>query len=144
MTTIKPFDPTKPVQTRDGRKARIVCTDMDHSSWGLTGVAVHTSLPIRQREGTEEVLFFDITTGRAKGNTVERPYDLVNVPVRTSTWENMYKDTSGGSLYHDKETASLSSSNFCKRWGRERIGYLRRDYEDGVFVSAEFEPLTSE
>jgi hypothetical protein len=23
----KPFDPTKPVQTRDGRKARIICTD---------------------------------------------------------------------------------------------------------------------
>lgn len=25
--TDKPFDPTKPVQTRDGRKARIICTD---------------------------------------------------------------------------------------------------------------------
>ena len=23
----KPFDPLKPVQTRDGRKARIICTD---------------------------------------------------------------------------------------------------------------------
>lgn len=24
---MKAFDPTKPVQTRDGRKARIICTD---------------------------------------------------------------------------------------------------------------------
>lgn len=27
MTTDKPFDPTKPVQARDGRPARIICMD---------------------------------------------------------------------------------------------------------------------
>ncbi len=29
---MKSFDPTKPVQTRDGRKVRILCTDHDYKS----------------------------------------------------------------------------------------------------------------
>ncbi len=35
---MKPFDPTKPVQTRDGRKARIVCMNADNSRYPIVAL----------------------------------------------------------------------------------------------------------
>ena len=35
------FDPTKPVQTRDGRKARIICTDLNNPAFRIVAVIDH-------------------------------------------------------------------------------------------------------
>ena len=65
-------DLTKPVQTRDGRKARVICTNAAHTNPGFHVVALVTN-----EHGNEQVFPF-----AADGSFGDRPYplDLVNVP----------------------------------------------------------------
>lgn len=88
-TTTSTFDPTKPVQTRDGRKARILCVDRlvgdDETSQGLHPepiVALVTS-----HDGSYEYT----ETFSADGHWLDdgdASDDLVNVPE--SKWLNVY------------------------------------------------------
>src|SRR5690625_8008927 len=81
------FDPTKPVQTIDGRKARIICTDRRHSS-GTTIVALVESsaaLP-----GEEEMRSY-FAYGRQR-HDVPGPHDLINVPDEHAIWLNALHD----------------------------------------------------
>jgi len=81
------FDPTKPVQTIDGRKARIICTDRRHSS-GTTIVALVESsaaLP------GEEVMRSYFASGRQR-HDVPGPHDLINVPEEHEIWLNVFHD----------------------------------------------------
>ena len=131
--TQKIFDPTKPVRTRDGRPVRILCTDRK----GIDGRSIVCLVQSKNEEG----IFRYYPDGRTFLANDPRgypmPVDLVNVPVRTSTWENVYRSVSGGVCYPTKEAAAKTIKPI-------KLGYLRRDFEDGVFVSAEFEPLTNE
>jgi len=77
----KPFDPTKPCTTRDGRPARVLCTDMkDHRNAGrMTNnviVALITNGP------SEHVATYYIDGTYSKSGKNEK--DLVNVPERKS------------------------------------------------------------
>lgn len=64
------FDPTKPVQTRDGRKARIICTDRKGE------------LPIVALIGDDEArLMFYTSMGLFFENDVSRN-DLINIPEK--------------------------------------------------------------
>jgi hypothetical protein len=66
------FDPNKPVQTRNGRKARILCTDLKSCS-NEPIVAI-----IDIGEGYEEVMRF-----KADGRFLQRGVsniDLINIP----------------------------------------------------------------
>ena len=66
------FDPTKPVQTRDGRKARILCTDR---------VCKYPIVALVTRSGSniEDVLGF---TNEGFWNVKECPDDLINIPEK--------------------------------------------------------------
>lgn len=123
------FDPTKPVQTRGGLKARIICTDRVSSGdlWPI--------LALIGWNKTEEVVQSYRKDGTS-GSSKEADYDLINVPVKTSTWQNVYANAQSGSrdTYPTKEGADAMRA-------LGRVGYIRRDYEDGVFVGAEFEPI---
>ncbi len=67
------FDPTKPVQTRDGRKARIICVD----AAGKRPIAALITC-IDTGEEDPEVFFSD---GRYCGHDDgESRIDLINVP----------------------------------------------------------------
>jgi hypothetical protein len=77
------FDPTKPVATRDGRPARIVCSDR---KGGAPIIALVTN-----PDGTEGAFFF-----HPNGQSIlfrNSPHDLVNIPERVSLFYNVY---SGG------------------------------------------------
>lgn len=68
------FDPTKPVQTRDGRKARILCADAKYRS-GET-ITAH----LLNDDGTVHVTYGYFSDGRFnKGE--DDDLDLVNVNV---------------------------------------------------------------
>ena len=76
------FDPEKPVQTRNGRKARIICTDLKEYAHGDTVMAL-----IEQDDGSE-----DWTTYRSSGRYVdgmEDSQDLINIPEKR--WVNVNK-----------------------------------------------------
>lgn len=123
MTT-KIFDPTKPVQTRDGRKARIICTDKQ-GSFPIVALILNK---------THEALIVYYTDGSSR-DSLGAAIDLVNVPVKTSTWENVYSSVCGGAKFTSRFIAEAE-----RALNLQCVGILRRDFEDGVFVKAELVP----
>lgn len=115
---MKQFDPTKKVQTRDGRKVRIVCTDVK-SRWQIIAL-------ITNNNGRETISAYD-SSGRARGreeNGDDHILDLINVPVRTSTWFNLYEP--------DLICGSYPSHDVCNlRQTSNRLAVLEIIYEDG-------------
>jgi len=81
------FDPKKPVQTRDGHKARIVATDVKNEAYPVLGVIEHDG---GETEGvycyTKEGLLFDTCVYK---NRID-PRDLVNIPTKKCGWINVY------------------------------------------------------
>jgi len=63
------FDPTKPVQTRDGRKARIICTDKK---------SISTIVALVEDENGEEGIISYLGSGTVFING-ESPVDLINI-----------------------------------------------------------------
>lgn len=79
------FDPEKPVQTRDGRKARILCADRSG-----------TDLPIialREARGIEIVETY-AADGTIYGTGTKNDLDLINIPEKRvyERWVNVYPD----------------------------------------------------
>jgi hypothetical protein len=68
--TRQAFDPNRPVQTRDGREARVLCTD---ASGDYPIVALVTQRDGRKATGTYTA------TGHAGTDRAPRADDLVNV-----------------------------------------------------------------
>lgn len=108
---LKPFDiqkarEGKPVCTRDGRKARIICYDRqsDHG-FPLVVLVENTGA-----EKDEDVHFY-----RANGTaaTAERAQDLMMLPEKHEGWVNLYKSGNSnlaailgsGFVYNTKEEA---------------------------------------
>lgn len=125
------FDPTKPVQTRDGRKARIICTDKK----GAYPIVAVVEFGLK-----EEFAYSYTAIGSSINNSC---LDLVNIPERTSTWQNVYKKVRGRSpTEQPSKAASISSASHAAGVSSDLVGFIRRDFEDGVFVGAEFEPYS--
>lgn len=97
--TDKPFDPTKPVQTRDGRKARIICTDMKNSYSPIVVLIAETE--------NSESLTARAADGRCSNFTLAYG-DLVNVPTKRKAWINIYPV--GPYRHPDKELADLNAA----------------------------------
>jgi hypothetical protein len=78
------FDPNKPVQTRDGKPARIVCTDGKNPSRPLVALITYTGLA---GNVTVESAGFYNRNGRVCEN-IENDDDLVNIPeeVTVERW----------------------------------------------------------
>lgn len=93
MTNTK-FDPTKPVQTRDGRKARIVCVDVKTSSRFPYPILALITNP----SGEESTAYFtDEGCASKRFDAEERldSRDLINIPVKHKRvfWVNFYEDS---------------------------------------------------
>lgn len=140
------FDPTKPVQTRDGRKARILCTDRIHVDGTIVALIGYPK--DSAHEGQERILSY-YSDGLYKPPTYRERFplkaeddnDLVNVPVKTSTWQPIYSSRISsappvctGNCYTSRWAAEANSMLDAK-------GYLRRDYEDDEFVGIELEKV---
>lgn len=102
------LDLTKPVQTRDGRPVRILCTDRKIDRVDVPVVGLVTN-----KAGCEFIDFWSLTGVHLASRAGEG--DLVNVPQRKSKWMNVYGGGSGG-FFHDtkeacEEAAQRSSSH---------------------------------
>lgn len=80
------FDPTKPVQTRDGKPARILCTDFKSNDHDLPIAAA-----VMLEYGNEAVCFYTVS-GLFHDNALISSLDLVNVSVLHTRefWINLY------------------------------------------------------
>lgn len=96
------LDPTKPVQTRDGRKAKILCTDFKgHDATGTRPILA----VIEEMYGVEKVISYPLT-GRKDKHDQANSEDLVNIPReevmygivwrKTQTFGNMFFTTEVG------------------------------------------------
>lgn len=112
------FDPTKPCQTRDGRKVRILCTDAKRWHDGESIVALVDS---DTESGTQSVMTY-MSDGRYYSK-FESPYDLINIPEKRKLtgWLNMYESGYGGvhktrseadKWYEERRIACLDLSKY--------------------------------
>lgn len=118
------FDPTKPVQTRDGRKARIICTDRKHRDGAIIAL-------ISYPEGEFPITYYD----DGKYRQCPMPLDLVNIPKVTTKISNVYRHPMKGTkgLWSDYPGVEKKDMPYS-----EYIGYLEWKFEDGEPVSAKF------
>lgn len=93
------FDPTKPVQTRNGLPARILCTDAE-------GVCPIIAL-VTTSHGNEEPVRRK-ANGRLHEDSGSYYLDLVN--VAPSWWVNVYRDRVV-SIYSERRTADLNAED---------------------------------
>lgn len=77
------FDPTKPVQTRDGRPARILATDFKGNFPIVAAVEFC--------DGTE-IVYSYYDDGTMNRSRLQRGYDLINIPEdqELDVWVNVY------------------------------------------------------
>ena len=109
MTT-KPFDPTKPYTTRDGREAKIVHT---FNNGDLLIVICDAIVRIH-------------SNGRWSNTGADQDFDLINIPVKRTIefWVNVYPDTIGYVAYQskrDSDTASAKDRTECLHIVREYV-----------------------
>lgn len=99
----KPFDLTKPVQTRDGNSVRILCTDVEDSDFPVVSLV---------KRGKSEALYRHTLKGSYYRSRPD-PNDLVNVPVKhqRTGWINCYPATL--CIHQIKDDADAQRSQDC-------------------------------
>lgn len=113
------LDLTKPVQTRDGRQVRILCTDMI-GTFPMVGL-------IKGHCGDEDVAMW---TSDGKYRLFDDcEHDLMNVPEKHSVWINFYKSGMRYGWHTSKEMADRQA-------GEDRIACVNVVFNDGDGLEA--------
>lgn len=77
-------DWTKPIQTRDGRPARVLCTDLKSPNELRVVIAVLLT------DGKREDVWYRPPCGKFYGMNKESPTDIINVPEKRTVYINIY------------------------------------------------------
>lgn len=146
------LDFSKPIQTRDGRPVLVLCTDAViikgvntlYSIVALVPRYANHAATWRGHEVQKVIEYRPDGLARMDGLPVN--YDLVNAPIKRSTFQNIYdpeevthklmKATVQGNILPSETECIKAQTKGC-------IGILRRDYEDDVFVGCSFIPIKS-
>ena len=114
------FDPGKPVRTRDGRKARIVCTDRKND---FPIVALVTCV-----YDQKELCLSYYEAGRVHPS-VDSPVDLINVPETVVTFALVSKTGNpSGMTYSNQNMAE----NVLYEYSKTYSSILRMEIEVGT------------
>lgn len=119
------IDWTKPIQTRNGRKARYLGTVNDGSDYPHV-VAVASE----NRPGLENWAFAS-DSGAVAG--ISSIYDVVNVPVIEERWLNVYKASSRACPMPHK--TAQDADHYADGQSQGKVKVI---YHDGVAVGCEF------
>ena len=96
-------NPSRKVITRDGRKARIICTDAKDDDHPIIALVEYP-----QDNDSEEILSYTKDGLYYSNNRLPKENDLVFVPEKHEGWVNVYKDDKSydvGNLFSSKEDA---------------------------------------
>jgi hypothetical protein len=107
------IDFTKPVQTRDGRKVRILCTDAGEP-FPIVGICEDLTSGRFAQRWTADGYYLD--------NGKQDRVDLIQAPVKRTVWINIYKD--GAYMYESKYDADMN----CEP---TRIACVKVEFEEG-------------
>ena len=127
---LKPFDiqkarEGKPVCTRDGRKARIICFDRIDAKPILALV--------RSTDGKGEDVFDYFVSGKRLANALESDLDLMMLSEKKEGWVNVYRDCDGANItkddniYSSKE-AAIASAHFID--GNNYVATTKINWEE--------------
>lgn len=116
---MKKFDPTKPVQTRDGKPARIMTTDCKNDNFPIAALIDY---------GNSEIAEFYTIDGFLREDHQELDIDLVNCPEKHVRWLNVYSD-GGIGVYSSREIADKYASALDKVV--PRIACICIEFEEG-------------
>ena len=119
-SNLKPFDLNaakqgKPVCTRDGRKARIICFDFKNYTYPIVAAVGNDSY---------ETLFTYTTNGEIDDG-IESDKDLMISPEKKEGWVNVYK---GGLL--DTKSYPTKKEAFDKASPKDYIGTIKISWEE--------------
>lgn len=113
----KPFDPTKPCKTRDGREARIICTDATLPGFPIVALV---------GTGAAEGMIHYTNDGRYRSSsTCESSYDLINTPKTIEGWVNIYCERICGQSFHRTKEDAGNAAN------AGRIACVHISFEEG-------------
>jgi hypothetical protein len=123
-----PLDLSKPVQTRDGRKVRILCTDAGgrRPVVGLLEARHHLDESVVWRWGTQGL-------DRDDGSDLRSvPSDLVNVPEPERIgWLNIYENGHGRLAGGSRADADNAHMDLVFRSANPRIACIEVKYRPG-------------
>ena len=105
-------NPSRKVVTRDGRNARIICTDRRDLNFPIIAL-------IENESGGGEVIYAYTKDG-IYCNTCPTTYDLFFAPEKHTGWINVYRNSDGGHVYtgaaydskEDAEKRKASDENY--------------------------------
>jgi hypothetical protein len=119
------FDPTKPVQTRDGRKARIVCTDRAGSDYPIIALIMENN--------DIEICYIYAINGHFWGNESGHRLDLINVPERIERYRTFCFDG------HDLRLGPIAKETYqvARQLAADVDGVIKTITEDGKLISIE-------
>lgn len=123
-------DLTKPVQTRDGRKARIVSTALSNESYPVGAV-------ITDAHGCDTFETFTSDGRYAATVNDPRPHDLVNIPVERVAFAALFGTPGNGGVKLGMWRADLHRVITDKRAAGPHTGTLKLTYRDGEAFAAE-------
>lgn len=122
---MKELDLNKPVQTRDGHEARIICTDRKHKDYPVIAL-------ITEKDRKETLKSFTLD-GRYLEDT-KRPNDLINVPEKKEGWINLYCGTvvnrTAGAVHDTKEKALNVAKSTPTRFNMDYITTTKIEWEE--------------
>lgn len=121
----KPFDPTKPVQTRDGRPARIIATGVKSRDPSMSVVAILT-----EPDGMETLHTFN-KNGFWSRDQFLPEIDLINIPEKREVWLNKYSD--GGMSTHITRNDADEQAKLVERYQIKRTSRTKHTFEEGQF-----------
>lgn len=112
------LDINKPVQTRDGRKARIICKDRINTDFSVVVLV--------DFEGSEVVLAYNHLGESQITEKHSGDLDLINVPEKHVRYINLNEGDVVGGTYKTKEDAD--------EWARDhRVSRIRVELKEGQY-----------
>ena len=115
------IDCNKPVQTRDGRKVRILCTDMkarDSVAGVITDTDGEDTVDAWQADG-----HYNISTDASNS-------DLINVPDTRVVWVNMYPRTKMFKIEISPTKAEADTMSTYEREACVRVEYTVGQFDE--------------
>lgn len=128
----KPFDPTKPVQTKDGKPARIICTDRLDSS-----IPIVALINFNRAEG----LMCYRSDGTVLGDS-QSNLNLVNIPDITKQYRIVTKKGNAFNQTFDSLELARNHTKYQIPTNQYEgiAGYTETVYTDGVITAINFIP----
>lgn len=109
----------KPVCTRDGRKARVICFDRDAASYNIVALTEYKNFPNKE----EEIKVYNNNGKYISGE--ENDLDLMMLPEKKEGWVNIYR----GQVYNAFEKAE-EARKIAEHGGDNYLKTIKIEWEE--------------